>query len=73
MDLEGILNEISQTEKDKESTISLVNGIKIKQKNKPSINQNRPIDTDNGVVDTRGKRWRAKCLKGVSFRAMDGN
>lgn len=41
--------------------------------NKPSINQNRPMDTDNGVVDTRGKWWRAKFLKGVSCRAMDGN
>ena len=49
IDLEGIvLNEISQTEKDKYCTISLIHGIK---------KTNKLIESVNKLVVARGRVW----------------
>ena len=59
MDLEGIMvNEISQTEKDRYCMISPICKIKTKQNLKL-------IDTENRLVAARGGGWRVEEMDGL--------
>ena len=62
MDLEGIApNEVSQLEKDKNHSISLM--CKIQKQNKQ--NRKRLIDTENRLMVVRGEGvWRVEVKKG---------
>lgn len=74
MDLEGVmLSEISETEKDKNSTISLICEIFLKNEPTKQI-KNKPIDMDNRLVVTRwkGDVGKAKWIKEIKRMVMDG-
>ena len=59
MDLEGIvLSKISQTDKDRYHTITLICGIKEKPQMNKQENRNRLIDTENKWVVAGGERRR---------------